>query len=324
MPGWNGSGTFERYYDWTDDESAGQNIEAARFDQENDTFASGINNCLTKNGENSPTAALPMGGYSHTGVGEGTARNQYATISQLQDCGQIFNSTGGTANAITLTPAPAITEYVSGVRFIIQATADNTGPATLDISGVGAKDIFFNYAALIGGEIRDQQIYVVVYDGTQFQLVVTGGYLGGCKVVLTSNSTIAHNSATIVTWADQVYDDADYWGAGAPNRLIIPVTGRYRLHWGVSWTLLDDFMAIVGPWVNGGSMLGGVETKEFELQAAFSVPAGHMGSFEHTFTAADYIQLSVQQRDWSGSSSRDLKGSATTNDASWMSIERLR
>jgi len=68
---------------WTGDAGLGIGIEAGRHDTQDNDFANGINNALTKDGQNIPTANLPMGGYKHTGVGSATANDQYATYGQL-------------------------------------------------------------------------------------------------------------------------------------------------------------------------------------------------------------------------------------------------
>lgn len=95
------SGTYTKWNaanvppNWVGDASVGIKIEAARHDTQDDDFATGINNCLTKDGQNTPTANLPMGGFKHTNVADATANNQYATYGQLQ----------------SLLPSGAITAY---------------------------------------------------------------------------------------------------------------------------------------------------------------------------------------------------------------------
>ena len=80
MAGWNGSGTFSRTHDWTDDQGNGILIRADRHDENDVDFVNGINNCVTKDGQNSATADLPMGTNKHTGVGNGSARTHYGAI----------------------------------------------------------------------------------------------------------------------------------------------------------------------------------------------------------------------------------------------------
>jgi hypothetical protein len=165
---------------WSGDAASGVGVEPGRHDIQDNDFATGINNTIAKDGQNTPTNNLPMGGYKHTGVALGTARNDYAALSQVQDSGPLWGATSsGTATAYTITLSPAITAYAAGQRFLFVAHTSNTGTATLNVNGVGAKNIFLasnNTAAGIG-YIRSGQLCEVVYDGTQFQLTQSSAEL---------------------------------------------------------------------------------------------------------------------------------------------------
>lgn len=76
----------------------------------------------------------------------------------------------GAANAYVITPAPAITAYATGQIFTFKAVNANTGASTVNVNGIGAKNIFYKTAALTGGEIMAGQIVEIEYDGTQFQM----------------------------------------------------------------------------------------------------------------------------------------------------------
>ena len=78
-------------------------------------------------------------------------------------------TSGGTANAqtVTLTPAPAA--YVDGMEVTFLAGFTNTSATTLNVNGLGAKDIFDGPSALAGGEIVINNIYTLVYDGVRFR-----------------------------------------------------------------------------------------------------------------------------------------------------------
>lgn len=168
---WNGAGVFSRLYNWVNDANAAIPITASRMDGEDDGFATGLNNCLTKNGENAATANLPMGTFKHTGVGDATARAQYLTAGQQQDNGCIYGVASGT-DTYTLTPSPAITAYAAGQEFIVKFTNANTTAATLNVSSSGAKDITKGVStALVAGDIVAAQLYRCRYDGTRFVLV---------------------------------------------------------------------------------------------------------------------------------------------------------
>lgn len=156
---------------WTGDSSLGIGIEASRHDDQDDDFETGINTCLTKDGGNTATADLPMGGFKHTVVANATARNQYSAVGQVQDssfhwCG----TSGGSANAQTLTPTPAITAYATGQVFRFVAGFTPTATVTLAVSGLAAKNIFFDQVNVQLGNLAFHagMTCEVIYDGTQF------------------------------------------------------------------------------------------------------------------------------------------------------------
>jgi hypothetical protein len=77
----------------------------------------------------------------------------------------------GTANTCVITPSPALSAYFTGYwTWFLPANA-NTGACTLNVNSLGAKNIFARGAALIGGELSTTVPALVVYDGTQFNLL---------------------------------------------------------------------------------------------------------------------------------------------------------
>lgn len=78
---------------------------------------------------------------------------------------------GGTADALTLTPTPAVPVYEAGQKFRwIAGAANNTGAATIAISGLAAKALQNDGAALSADDIVAGKMYEGIYDGTQFQI----------------------------------------------------------------------------------------------------------------------------------------------------------
>jgi exosome complex RNA-binding protein Csl4 len=154
-------------------------VDATLFDVHDSDLKDIINACFKKDGGNTATADLPMGGFKFTNVAEAAARTQYARFSQLQDNkGQYVATVGGTADAITLTPSPAITAYVAGQRFTFIAGGTNTGAATVNVSGVGAVAIRRNdgsATALSPGDIVQSRIVDIEHNGTVFLLVQATG-----------------------------------------------------------------------------------------------------------------------------------------------------
>lgn len=105
------------------------------------------------------------------------------------------DTVGTDAYAITLVPAP--TAYVTGQVFNFKAGTVNTGAATLNVNGLGAKTIKKAYNAdLDTGDIVANQIVGVVYDGTNFQMITQLAASGARAKVLNATRSSASGSGT--------------------------------------------------------------------------------------------------------------------------------
>lgn len=96
----------------------------------------------------------------------------------------VFAYIGATGtNTITATYSPAPTAYVAGQRFTFKAQNTITGACTFNVNGLGAKNIYKRdtgsgtLVPMASGEIIQNGLYTVEYDGTQFQILNydTGG-----------------------------------------------------------------------------------------------------------------------------------------------------
>lgn len=136
-------------------------------------IAAAITASISKDGQTAPTANLPMGAYRHTSVGNASARDQYAAMGQVQDGSGIWCGTaGGTADALTLTPSPAITAYGAGQRFEFKAGGSaNTGAVTFAISGLTTIAGQVNGVACVAGDIAANQWYrITLSDASTAQI----------------------------------------------------------------------------------------------------------------------------------------------------------
>lgn len=68
---------------WTGDASLGIGIEAGRHDTQDNDFATGINNCLAKDGSNAATGNLDLGNHKITNLAGGTANADAINVAQL-------------------------------------------------------------------------------------------------------------------------------------------------------------------------------------------------------------------------------------------------
>src|SRR5258708_9409128 len=121
----------------------------------NDYANNGFGNTLTRDGQGIATANLPMGGFRHTGVGNGSAATDYAALGQVQAGTPGWIAGGGTADAITAAYAPAVTALVDGTMLAFRATAANaTTTPTFAPNGLTARTIVKRGgAALVPGDI---------------------------------------------------------------------------------------------------------------------------------------------------------------------------
>lgn len=134
----NGSGTFERIYNWVNDKANGYKITASRMDGEFDGIASGLSQCITKDGQTTISANIPMANYKFTGLGNGSSRTDSIALGQVQDGTYTYlGTTSGSADAYTLTPSPSITAYATTQQFTAKISATNlTTTPYLQISAI--------------------------------------------------------------------------------------------------------------------------------------------------------------------------------------------
>lgn len=180
-------------------------IESAKFNAVINDIATALSTCITKDGQTTVTANIPFGGNKLTGVGAATARTDAATLASIQDGTGVYVATvGGTADAITLTPSPAITAYAVGQRFSFIASGANTTNVTVAVSGLTAKAVTKNGAtALVAGDIPSGALVDIEYDGTQFQLKGVGIVtLAGTQTLTNKTISAADNTLTGVATTD--------------------------------------------------------------------------------------------------------------------------
>ena len=194
--GWSGgtftrtNGTFSGDEVWRDDRDAGTKITALNHDTNDNDLATGINTCLTKDGQNAATANLNIGSYRLTATGDATAHTDAVNAGQIQDGGLIFQATDtGSADTYVIALAPVVTEYVAGQIFHFKAGATSTGASTLNVNALGAKNIKKkNDQNIAAGDIEAGAIVSVVYDGTSFQMISQVGTSGMTSFTLTGDS----------------------------------------------------------------------------------------------------------------------------------------
>lgn len=120
----------------------------------------------------------------------------------------IYGVTASGTNTYTATVNSTVTSYVAGQHFIITFTNACSGASTLNLtpsggSPLGAKSIKKSVStATTTGDILSGEVKLLVYDGTNFQIV--GGSGGGGSVTLTGDVTGSGNPVTTTIGAGKV------------------------------------------------------------------------------------------------------------------------
>ena len=197
---YNGSGTFLI-------NTAGQPvvsgtvISSTAFNALTADLATGLSTAITKDGQTTVTANIPMSTYKFTGLGAGSAATDSANLSQVQSTvTKLLTSVSGT-DTITAVGAPVVAAYAAGQMFYFVAAGDNTGAVTLNIDSLGAKAVTRDGSvALAAGDIKSGEVVVVVYDGTRFQVVSQLNSAGDARFanVSIASSLYVGGVATIV------------------------------------------------------------------------------------------------------------------------------
>jgi hypothetical protein len=172
-------------------------ISATVFNALTADLASGLTNCITKDGQSTPTANIPMGNNKVTGLAVGTLANDAATLGQVQSTAAKLITIAGT-DTITGTMSPTLTAYAAGQLFYFVAGGANTGAVTLNVDGLGSRAVTRDGStALAAGDINSGEMVVVIYDGTRFQMINAANSFGNTTIngtlTVTGNTTLGAN-----------------------------------------------------------------------------------------------------------------------------------
>ena len=95
-------------------------------------------------------------------------------------------------DAYVIALAVPITAYSVGQTFAFMAANANTGAATIDIDGLGAKTIVKESdTTLVGNDIKAGQIVTIAYNGTKFQMKSSSGIAATTTDITTAGLTVS-------------------------------------------------------------------------------------------------------------------------------------
>jgi len=161
----NGSGTYSNPYP---DFVSGTVISSTEVDANNSDIATALTQSIAVDGQSVVTGDIPLATHKFTAMKVGTASTDSLSLGQAQAEAFVWCATaGGSADAVTLSPTPAITAYAAGQRFVWMASGStNTGATTVAISGLSAIALQDNGAALTAGQHAAGKMFMGVLDTT--------------------------------------------------------------------------------------------------------------------------------------------------------------
>jgi len=201
----------------------------------------------------------------------------------------------GSSNAYQIALSAPLNAYIPGMPLIFKANHDNTGPATLTVSGLTALTLKKNVNEdLAAGDIKTGQIVVCVYDGTNMQIISLGG--GGAAekwgrlISGTDFSTTPPTSSTIVMTTDQT--------ANIPVGSGIKIKASGTYYRGMMTELTANLMTISGAPLptSSGALTELYYLTEPLIQMDFLVPGFYADADDTTLLLNDLLAAPV----WGG------------------------
>lgn len=107
--------------------------------------------------------ALPRGGYASSSVQDGPFADNNSKGFALDTA---------VDDDYLIAPVPAFTGYFTGMRISFKAVTANTTGATVNVNGLGAKNLVLGVSTtLTSNFIKAGSIVDACYDGTSFQVL---------------------------------------------------------------------------------------------------------------------------------------------------------
>lgn len=128
-----------------------------------------------------------------------TASSSAGTALEVLSNANVIAKWGGTAsgsaNDLILTPSPALSSYVAGLKIEFLSSAANTGASTVNVNSLGSVTIQTSAGGpLQVGDIRNDEKYAITYDGSNFRMDnhITVGSASGMILITSSSNSLGY------------------------------------------------------------------------------------------------------------------------------------
>lgn len=268
MP-YNGSGKYSAPTNSFAQAVGNTSILSADWNSTRADLETALSTCITKDGQTTITANLPMGTYRHTGVGNASALTDYASSGQVVKNllkHATLTSSGTDTYTANLAISPA--SYSAGQIYSFIPDVDNTGACSINFNSIGAVSIKMpDGSDPDNGVLKSGYPIAIQYDGTNFILVsAPNNYLKTTSNDTTAGDiTINKNSPSFKLEGDGVSGNNNLWFSDAGTNKAVAY-----------WERASDYL-----FLQKYSASGGVITR-IGLSAAGTISV--LGVFESDLT----------------------------------------
>ena len=149
-------------------------------------------------------AADPAHAAEKISYDDSTTKTGAGNVQQALDHLQTIYTDTGAADALVITPSPAITSYAAGQVFRVKVANTNTGACTININSKGAKAIKTPAGGdLVAGDLHAGAVATLVYDGTNFQATTISGrsyWRSAATTVVTESTATAWTTVDVSSY----------------------------------------------------------------------------------------------------------------------------
>ena len=105
-----------------------------------------------------------------------TASASTAFVRSSQKFKELAVLTTGTSSAYVLASSQGTTEYYFGQQFTVQVHVANANNATINVDGLGAKNLVFrnadgSYSNVLTNDLTLNSVYILMYNGSNFEVL---------------------------------------------------------------------------------------------------------------------------------------------------------
>lgn len=112
-----------------------------------------------------------VGTFAKVKCGYGISCTDAGEKKLLVKSGAHYAADTAASDAYAIAPSPALTAYAAGVEIVFKAVTANTGACTVNVNGLGAKNLLtLNDTTPPDNYIEAGSIVRATYDGTSFQI----------------------------------------------------------------------------------------------------------------------------------------------------------